>query len=205
MTRAAKIISVLFHPVFMPSLGLFLLLSINSHIQTELTPEVQRLLLIWIFVITGIFPIISALVFLRSGIISSLQMENKRERIGPYLLTAFYYGLAYYMLRKSDLPDALFALLLGATLSILFITIISWFWKISAHMVGIGGVIGAIVGFAETYNMNLGAFVAGLVLLAGVVATSRLWLGSHKPLEIYGGVALGFSLLYCSLKFMVVF
>lgn len=179
------------------------MLTIKSHVRTELTPELIQLLLVWIFVITAVFPILSAYVFLRSGMIKSLQMEDKRERIGPYLLTAFYYGLAYYMLSKNNFPDALYALLLGSIVAILCIAIISWFWKISAHMVGIGGVTGALTGFGELYGINLGTFIAGMILLAGVIGTSRLHLKSHRPMEVYAGMVLGFLIMYLFMKYKI--
>lgn len=200
MTNLAKAISVILHPVFMPFYGTVLLLSINSHLQSEIPEQIVSVLMIWIFVITAVFPILSSLVFLRSGMISSLSMPDKRERIGPYILTIFYYGLAYYMLRKGDLPVALFAMLIGAIVSLVAITFITWFWKISAHMMGIGGLIGGIIAFSEVYELNLGIYVAALILLAGAIATSRLHLESHRPSQLYAGALLGFTALYLCVR-----
>lgn len=74
----------------------------------------------------------------------------------------------------------------------LFITIlISYYWKISAHMVGIGGATGFIIALSLFWGADIKFFLLLAILLSGVVGSSRLALNEHYPLQIYTGYVVG--------------
>lgn len=74
----------------------------------------------------------------------------------------------------------------------LLTAIINMKFKISAHAVGIGGLIGSLMMVSYVLKYNAVPEIAILFLLAGVIATCRLYLEAHKPSQIYWGFALGF-------------
>ena len=70
--------------------------------------------------------------------------------------------------------------------------IINLKYKISAHMVGIGGLLGSLIVVSYVLKYNAVPQLSVLVLLAGVIATCRLYLKAHEPKQIYSGFFLGF-------------
>lgn len=190
-TVFAKIISYLFHPLLLPTLGLFLIFNLD---KTGLwTPSAAMQLYVYalIFLSTFLFPLLSALVLLKMNYISSLEMKTKEERKLPYLITAVSYFSAYYFLMNAPVPILIKALMLGATLIVTSVLIINLLWKISAHMAGIGGLCGMILALSYRLQINLHYLLILLFLIAGIVAFSRLKLNVHDSFQVYLGFLLG--------------
>ena len=58
-------------------------------------------------------------------------------------------------------------------------------------MAGVGALLGLAVYTSYSFGLQFLLFIACLVLLAGLVGTSRLFLKAHTPLEVYTGFFLG--------------
>jgi len=58
-------------------------------------------------------------------------------------------------------------------------------------MVGIGGLIGSLIVVSYVLQYNSILQISVLIILAGLIATSRLYLEAHKPKQIYSGFFLG--------------
>src|SRR6266850_1307747 len=92
-----------------------------------------------------------------------------------YLIpSCFYFGLFYLFLDLSVWPS-IKVLIFGGGLGILITAIINMKYKISAHMVGIGGLLGSLMVIAYTLKYNAVPQMVFLILLAGTIATSRLY------------------------------
>ena len=140
------------------------------------------------------------------GLIKTLQMEDKLERTGPYILSGVFYLWLYKNLDSTGQAPALFnTFVLGATIGLFFAFFINIFTKISAHAVGMGGLVamllvttflwsGGTFGIATssgTLQLSLTALLAVAVVLAGLVGTARLALGAHVPADLWRGYAAG--------------
>ncbi len=189
----ATTISYLFHPLFIPSFGLWLIFHTHSYINFVIPSDLQKALYIVVFIATFVFPFLSALLLLSLGRIRSLEMESPEERRTLYLLTAIYYLLGYYVLvSKVSLPQQINILLLGANAVILLTLIVNLVWKISAHAIGIGGLTGALLGFSNQLHVNVLPELILVFLIAGFIGYSRLRLKAHIPSQVYAGYLLGF-------------
>ncbi len=145
-----------------------------------------------IFSFSFILPVINIYILYRLNRISSLRLEDQKERTFPYVLTScFYFGLFYLFLDLSVWPS-IKVLIFGGGLSILFTALINIKYKISAHMVGIGGLLGSLIVVSYVLKYNAVPQLSVLVLLAGIIATCRLYLKAHEPKQIYSGFFLGF-------------
>lgn len=85
--------------------------------------------------------------------------------------------------------------MVSMTLSIVVLTLISFFWKISAHAISISGAAG--VYFALILQEEPSQLYVGLALsfaLCGVVASARLKLIAHNTSQVWAGLLLGFLL-----------
>jgi membrane-associated phospholipid phosphatase len=85
-------------------------------------------------------------------------------------------------------------MIMAASVAIMVIAIfITLLWKISAHMFGIGGLIGgamAVSFYVERSNPYY--MFMGLFIIAGLVGTSRLILKRHTLSQVIAGFLLGF-------------
>jgi membrane-associated phospholipid phosphatase len=68
-------------------------------------------------------------------------------------------------------------------------------WKISAHMIGIGGITGLIAYLIYYLHVNLEIYLIVIVLVSGLTGTARLILNAHHPSEIYSGFLMGFAII----------
>lgn len=165
---------------------------LRGSIYYYLTPtNLKWIISAMIFSFSFILPVINIYILYRLNRISSLRLENQNERTFPYVLTScFYFGLFYLFLDLSVWPS-IKVLIFGGGLAILLTAIINLKYKISAHMVGIGGLLGSLIIVSYVLKYNAVPQIAVLVLLAGVIATSRLYLKAHEPKQIYSGFFLG--------------
>lgn len=118
-------------------------------------------------------------------------METRQERKIPYLITAIFYFSESYFLLNAEVPVLVKALMFGATLLVISVLLVNLFWKISAHMVGIGGLCGMMIAVSYRIQINLHFVIILLFLIAGLVAFSRLKLNAHNPAQVYLGFLLG--------------
>ncbi|MCK5102243.1 MAG: PA-phosphatase [Cyclobacteriaceae bacterium] len=203
--RFAYIISLVFHPLLMPSyLFLFIILFASSMMQPLQKESLLQVLSI-IFIVTFIIPVISIGTLRLSNFITDLNLVDKKQRITPFLFVTCFYGIsAYLFYAKLSINNMIF-LVFSTTAVLLFIlTIVTIFWKISAHGAGIGGTIGFILALGMAYPIHHFAIVlAILLIIAGLIVHSRLSLNTHSPLQVYAGVLLGAVFCFCSFIFFL--
>ncbi len=191
--RIAQGVSLLFHPLLIPLLGLFILFQLNTYISYSLTIEARRFIMGMVFVNTMLAPLLSVLILKRTGYISSLTLLDRSERVFPLLLTAIMFFFTYYMLRQLTLPSLLYFYFMGATLLVLLVLLISFFWKISIHMVSLGGFTGFLIVTSLMLQLDISWLIALAFLVSGVTASARLQLRAHVPAEVYAGYLLGLA------------
>lgn len=146
-----------------------------------------------IFSFSFILPVINIYILYKLNRISTITLEKQNERTFPYIITScFYFGLFYLFLDLNIWPS-IKVLIFGGGLSVLLTAIINLKYRISAHTVGIGGLIASLIMVSYVLKYNAVPEIAVLFLIAGLVASSRLYLEAHKPSQIYSGFLLGFG------------
>ncbi len=195
MRALAKLVSLLLHPLWMPTALVALCFLFDAHLSFNFAPLGVWIIVAMVFIMTGIFPLTSALLMLRSGMIGDLTMPLRQERIPVYMLSLIYYGMGYWLLRRTPNHPELLSLFFGGALALLFTLLITLRWKISAHMVGIGGVLGAIIAIQLLHGAPVVALIALLLLLTGALGSARLLISDHTPAQVYMGALLGLLLV----------
>lgn len=209
MRSLAWIISYTLHPLFLTSYMLVLVFLINPYLFSFQDPKSQGLLLISVFMLTTFFPLLSITLMRSLGLISSFEMADKRERIGPMIATSIFYLWLYLNIKDNNsIPSAFSFFVLGATIALFLSFFINVFHKISLHGVGVGGflmgifLIGGQFGYGsfmlslgdfKTFQISIMLVYIVVILLAGATLTSRLMLGMHKKDEVYGGLMIGLA------------
>jgi hypothetical protein len=133
-----------------------------------------------------------------SGMVKSLHFEEKSDRRTPFILVTLFYLLTTYFLKeKTELDPILWQGMGIITFSVALLTGITFFWKMSAHMTGIGGVLG-VLGILAVYfpSLDLAYLLVATLLLGGLVASARLYLDAHRPAEVYVGLLVGFVICW---------
>ena len=190
MEKTARIISVLFHPIIMPSLGFLLLFNSGTYLA-YLPFDYKKMILIMVVLCTFVIPLSMIPFFLYQKMIFDIQLSRSRERYIPLVICFFLYLFCYFLLRRIPIPPDYQAFCLGCALSVLIVLLVISKWKISLHMVGIGGLAGLIGYMIVHMQINLEFYLILTILAAGLVGTARLILGAHKPFEIYTGFLIG--------------
>jgi membrane-associated phospholipid phosphatase len=193
MEKVAKIISYSFQPLIMPTLGLLIFFNSNSYINYAIPKELKDAAIILVAMSTFIVPVIITLLLLNRGYISSLEMPTRKERVLPYGFTIAFYIFTIYMLKQATVPPLVVDFMVGGLSSVIFAFLINLTWKISAHMTGIGGLLGALVSTTILLEVDLISYVILTIFVSGLVASSRLILKAHTPLQLLAGFFLGLT------------
>ncbi len=202
MKLASSAISYIFHPIFMPVLGLYLLVTFNEEVAFNGSENVSSLLKA--IGIISCLVIMLALMMKNLGFVESLDTRDKMERV--YLTAAAFicFGLVYYWLGSSGKMEffhpMIFSAYLGALIAMGLSLIISFFYKISLHMIGVSGVFGMLY---ASENMALyPKFNLVLIVLCacGIVGSARMFKEAHKLNEVVLGFVLGTVCTYLSVS-----
>lgn len=186
----------MFHPLLMVTYGTTLALSFTYLAMFPM--EMKLWLVCGVFLMTACIPAAFIFLMLKTGGASDTDLTNRRERILPYLIFICALLSTAYFLYKMMMPHWLIAQLIGASIALFVALLVNFVWKISAHAIGIGGLIGGIMGVAQMQMSNpyVGLIIA--FLIAGCVGTSRLILKRHTPMQVYTGFGLGFICIFVS-------
>ena len=123
-------------------------------------------------------------------------METLADRQKPFILTTLVYTLAtlFFFFKMRQLPE-ISLMMIGITMSIALVTVISLSWQISAHGTGIGGMLGSVMALlVKTGAAGLFWPMLGLLATAGFLMSARLQLNAHTPKQIIAGLSLGFGI-----------
>lgn len=202
----AWVLSFLFHPLFIPSISALVLFRFAPE-MLPLTDDGKRGILGFIFISTFLMPAAAIALFWASGLIRSLAMDERKDRHLPHL-TAFlcYLGVAYLLDNFLPMLRLPFCLMLGSAISVGLTGIITLFWKISSHMVGMGGLLGFQL-FIARQAVPASFFLPILIsiLLCGAVASARYFLKAHDGLQLLAGFFLGMVISSATVAFFAGF
>lgn len=185
-------ISYVFHPIIMPTLGLVLILNLDSYLKFTVHPSLKIYLYIILVVNTIVFPALILGMLKFRGVIKSFHLSERKDRLIPFGITCVFYGFSYNIMQNSSLPPILLSVFLGMTLSVVLTFTITFFTKTSVHMVGISGVLGSVIALYMKFAADYRLEIAILVLVWGLIAFARLQLKAHNQVQILSGTFVGF-------------
>ncbi len=200
MRKAAHVLSLLLHPLWMPTLALLIAFHTDLHLAFAFTARGQWTIMGMVFVMTALFPVSSMFMLWRSGAISALSVPARKERTLPFLLTLIYFCMVYYILRRTPIHPAMLALFTSIILNLAAVLLINMRWKISLHMVGVGGLVGMCLGLWLLHGAQA-SYLPWLFLITGALGTARLLVTDHTPAQIYTAAALGAVVTFTCIAF----
>lgn len=184
-----KFISVILHPIVIPTIGVLLFLSITPN---EIRKERQYLLISIVFFSTYIVPLISLIILKTLGFINSFQVESINERKIPlFLMLLIFYILGRNLIQISDFKE-LGMLFYGTNVSLAIVYLLFSFQiKSSLHIMSLSSALGFFLLFGNVYSISTLPIAIIIILLIGILASSRLHLEAHNQKEIYLGFFIG--------------
>jgi hypothetical protein len=195
MNLVARIISVVFHPLLMATY-LFAILAFT--LPSALSP-IQASghlgFLLLIFLVSFVLPALNIGIFRVLGSVQSLTMYNRSERVVPFSFIAVLYLVVTYLFLsrfRIGLTDNAMKLMLVIDALVVISALVTFFYKVSVHSLGICGLLGILIPFNKVAENNqLIIPTVAFIIIAGLVMSSRLQLHAHKPREILVGALLG--------------
>ncbi len=196
MRSLALFISGIFHPLLMASYACLLLFFAFKNTVFELmtATATKWQITMTVCAFTFVLPVLNIYLMYKLKRVNTLMLSDRNDRTFPYIMTAiFYFGL-FYLFYDLRIWESIKLFVLCAGTGILLTAIINLKYKISAHMVGIGGIVGMMISLSILLRYDLFLFILSTVLIAGVIGWARIVLDEHKPSQVYTGFLLG---LFC--------
>ena len=198
--KLEKFISTLLHPVFIPTITIFIV--IKEYSNVIILENQAGLVLLGAFIFTLLLPLVSVLLLLLSKKIKSVEMPLKEERILPIILTAIYMITGFYFLKEILVYAPIIkSIYLGALYIVLLSLIITKSWKISLHMLAVGGATGVFLILEMIFGQSQ-YYLMFFIFLAGVVGFARYSLKAHNLKQIYTGFILGLCVMCISIIYL---
>lgn len=194
----AKSLSWLFHPLIMTTAGIVVILFTDSYVS-YIPLQAKRMLILLTAIGTLILPALLVPLFLLQGKVSNIEMDDRRERLYPLALTSIFYLLTFILFLKIPVFKLIHGFMLGSLLSVLAGFLISLKWKISTHMIGLGGLTALMVLLSFKLDVNLIIHLIITVIAAGFAGSSRLYLKAHEEMEVLAGFLAGILIMSTSI------
>ena len=122
---------------------------------------------------------------------SDVILTRRRDRFIPYLCTAISYFTGAVALGRLAMPKFVLMLMIAVAVALLINSIVNIWWKISAHLTGVGGLLGGILYISYQFHINPQGWIIAVMLVCGVVAAARLYLNAHTPGQVVAGLLNG--------------
>jgi membrane-associated phospholipid phosphatase len=191
--KISTFISALLHPFFLPTIALFILFALNTHVSFAITPKGKQFILILVFFNTAIVPMLLIFLLNRMRIISSLSLRERKDRVIPLILGAIFYVINYFLLLRLALHPLINFYLAGATIVVIAALIITIRWKISIHMMSMGAISGFFYSLGLLLPNDVTTYIAASFILSGVLGSARLIVKAHHPSQVFVGYMVGFA------------
>ncbi|MCJ8289224.1 MAG: phosphatase PAP2 family protein [Crocinitomicaceae bacterium] len=199
MKISAHLISWLFVPLITPVLGMILVMFVSSYQDVlnedclyTMNPRQKWQIIYYYFFFCVVVPGLALLYLKGVGVISTLEIDDRRERALPILIM-FCSCLGLYLLHTFMIPKSYGfpKYIYSYPLAGVVVTAICFFqtlWKkVSLH----AGGMGILSGFLIAYAMEMQEFQMWIILFAiissGIVMSARVYLEKHTLLEVVIG------------------
>lgn len=184
-----KLISVLLHPIVIPTIGVILYFLL---LPNRLYQEQKLALLGLVFIATYLIPLLLLILLKSLGQITSYQVHTIKERKLPvaFMIVLFYAigRMLFEVTQIRDLGVLFYATALGLTIVyLLFIFKL----KTSLHLLSMGVALGFFLYLTYEYGITFTPVILLIILLSGLLASARLHLKAHTSKEVYIGFFLG--------------
>ena len=189
----AQLLSYGLHPGSLPTVGtLYIIYALPQIFSLESIVRMMSIVLVGTYII----PVIVIYIMTLLGIIESVHLVNKKDRIYPYTITTLSALLTSRILTSMGAPLEIIYCSLGCAFILVVSAVLIPFFKSSAHLAGITGFAGLYLGMNEKYGSGEFKNMLIIILLCIALAWARIYLKRHTLKEVLTGSILGFGSIY---------
>ncbi|MGP1350649.1 MAG: phosphatase PAP2 family protein [Hoylesella marshii] len=186
---AARAMSIVSTPFYLPVIGLAALFSFS---YLTLLPWSYKLLVVaMVYLFTVLLPTLLIHLYRKYQGWSLLDIGAKERRMVPYVISILCYFACFYLMNVLHIPRFMSSILVAALIIQVVCALINVWWKISTHTAAIGGVAGALISFSLIFSFNPVWWLCIVIILAGMVGTSRMILRQHSLFQVVAGFLVG--------------
>ena len=188
----ARVMSMIFTPFYLPVLGLAALFSLSY--LSDLVPWHYKLtVIVTVYLFTVLLPTLLIHLYRKYQGWTLIELGIKERRMVPYVISIVCCFTCYYLMHLYHIPHFISSILVSALAIQIICALINVWWKISTHSAAIGGVAGALLSFSIIFQFNPLWWLCLVLLLSGMVGTSRMILRQHTLPQVTIGFFVGLA------------
>ena len=189
----SRVVSMMFTPFYLPLVGLAALFFFSYLNTFPLYYILMVMGIVWLF--TVLLPTRLIHLYRRYHGWTPIQLGVRERRMVPYVISILCYFICFYILSLRHTPHTITSILIAALVVQMLCAMTNVWWKVSTHSAAIGGVAGGLLSFSLIFNFNPVWWLCLVILLGGMVGTSRMILRQHTLPQVVVGFFMG---LMCS-------
>ncbi len=193
MKKVVSLISYLFHPLLMPSLGLLIMLNSGTYLSL-LDPAAKRAILFVMALGTLVFPLMMLPILQYRNLVVKNGESTREERLVPQIIILVLYIITLVYFRRLPLSQAIQAYVLSVNLTLFMVILINLKFRVSVHAAALGGLCGLIIVLMLLYETPLEGLLMLTLLASGISGSARMALGNGWT-EILTGFILGLGVV----------
>jgi hypothetical protein len=198
----AKVISYVFHPLFIPAYIILFLLYVHPSVFAGFPPEKKLLVFLQSLLPYIVLPIVTVLLLKALNFIHTVFLVTQRDRIIPYIAcNLWYFWIAYVWYNQPDYPKEIVTLAIMIFIASVIGQLANIYIKISMHAIATGVMVSFVVFLAMTDSSGAGLYISVALIIAGLICSARFIAGRHTQKEIYSGLLAGPVALFVALLF----
>jgi hypothetical protein len=197
--KGARLFTNIFSPFYAPLWAVVWLLFFST--MRSFSLKYRLVLLMIIVVFTIIVPRLTIYVLRKSGNFSRWQFDARTNRHMQYAISLISYVACYLLLLRMDVFGFVACVIVASILAQIICFIINIWWKISVHMVGVGGWIGFVAAFSFRFGFDPVLPTCIVLAIAGVLGSCQMLFRQHSLVQIIVGFFVG--MICARLTFMV--
>ncbi|MCH3994762.1 MAG: phosphatase PAP2 family protein [Prevotella sp.] len=187
--KAARVMSMIFTPFYLPLLGLVILFLFS---YMSLLPFSYKLtVILFVYLLTILLPTFLIHLYRKHQGWKAIDLRRKERRIVPYIISIVCYFFCIYIMNRFHVPRFISIIVVAALVVQMICALINVWWKISTHSAAIGGVAGALLAFAEIFTYDPTWWLCLVLIIAGAVCSSRMILRQHSLSQVTAGFFVG--------------
>lgn len=198
MSNIARIISFVFHPIFIPLYSILIITYLFDYRYEYVPQKTWNLTITTVMAMTMLMPALVVFIMKKLNLVSDYDISQQKQRIFPYLIFFFFYLMTFMTIKPKlnssyvFMEDSLLAsVLLGATISLAIAFFMNNFYKVSVHTMGVTNLFTLVCLLSrDTQKMTFVLLLITLIAV-GLTGSSRIYLRAHTTKEVYFGLICG--------------
>ena len=182
---------MLFTPFYLPILGLVILFFLTY--LRQYPPQYKFYVLAVVYFFTILLPTFLIHLYRNYQGWTPIELGSRERRIVPYIISILCYFTCLYIMERMHTPFFMRSIVASALIIQVVCAFINIWWKISTHTAAIGGVAGALLVFSDIFRFSPTWWMCVVLIVAGILGTSRMLLRQHTLSQVVVGFLTGFA------------